>query len=63
MNTPMVNKKTCPRCGTSFVCTHDIHCQCVGIHLTENARAYLCTHYEDCLCKDCLEEIASMYAG
>ena len=33
--------KVCPRCGASFVCTHDTFCQCVGITLNENARAYL----------------------
>ena len=49
--------KTCPRCGASFVCTHDEFCQCVGITLNENARAYLRTHYKDCLCRQCLEEI------
>ncbi|MBR5678868.1 MAG: cysteine-rich CWC family protein [Paludibacteraceae bacterium] len=49
--------KTCPRCGASFVCTHDEFCQCVGITLNENARAYLRTHYKDCLCRQCLEAI------
>ena len=52
-------EKTCPRCGASFLCTHDEVCQCVGIDLNENARAYLRTHYKDCLCRKCLQEIAS----
>ncbi|MBQ3999082.1 MAG: cysteine-rich CWC family protein [Paludibacteraceae bacterium] len=51
-------EKTCPRCGASFLCTHDAMCQCVGIVLNEKARAYLRTHYTDCLCRECLEEIA-----
>ena len=50
--------KLCPRCGAEFVCTHDAFCQCVGITLNEKARAYLRTHYSDCLCRACLEEIA-----
>ena len=51
--------KVCPRCGASFVCTHDAFCQCVGITLNENARAYLRTHYKDCLCRKCLDEVRS----
>ena len=47
-------EKTCPRCGASFLCTHDALCQCVGIELNEKARAYLRTHYKDCLCRACL---------
>ncbi|MBO4518661.1 MAG: cysteine-rich CWC family protein [Paludibacteraceae bacterium] len=50
--------KLCPRCGAEFVCTHDRLCQCVGIDLTENARAYLRTHYRDCLCRECLLEVS-----
>lgn len=53
-------EKTCPRCGASFLCTHDELCQCVGIHLNENARAYLRTHYTDCLCRKCLLEISNL---
>ena len=49
--------KVCPRCGAHFVCTHDAFCQCVGVRLNEKAREYLRTHYSDCLCRDCLEEI------
>lgn len=53
--------KVCPRCGAPFVCHHEnpAICQCAGIVLTENARAYLRTHYRDCLCRKCLEEIAN----
>ncbi|MBR4431934.1 MAG: cysteine-rich CWC family protein [Paludibacteraceae bacterium] len=54
--------KTCPRCGASFVCTHDEFCQCVGITLNENARAYLRTHYTDWLCRACLLEISRQLA-
>ena len=61
--------KVCPRCGAHFVCTHDALCQCVGItltelcqcvgiSLTENARAYMRTHYTDCLCRECLLQLS-----
>ena len=62
VNDQTVNKKVCPRCGALFVCRHDKPeiCQCAGIHLNDNARAYLRTHYKDCLCRDCLLEIASL---
>ncbi|MBQ7382271.1 MAG: cysteine-rich CWC family protein [Paludibacteraceae bacterium] len=50
--------KLCPRCGAEFICTHDAFCQCVGITLNEKARAYLRTHYSDCLCRKCLQEIS-----
>ncbi|MBQ7698317.1 MAG: cysteine-rich CWC family protein [Paludibacteraceae bacterium] len=52
--------KVCPRCGAPFVCTHDALCQCVGIELNEKARAYLRTHYSDCLCRKCLEEVNNL---
>ena len=55
-------EKVCPRCGAHFVCTHDALCQCVGIDLTENARAYLRTHYSDCLCRTCLQEISRQFS-
>ena len=55
--------KVCPRCGAPFVCTHNEVCQCVGIDLTENARAYLRTHYRDCLCRKCLLEISGLIAN
>lgn len=54
-------EKTCPRCGTSFLCTHDALCQCVGITLNEKARAYLRTHYTNCLCSKCLLEVQAEF--
>jgi len=53
-------KKACPRCGAPFICHHEnpAICQCAGIELNEKARAYLRTHYSDCLCRACLLEVA-----
>jgi len=56
-------EKTCPRCGASFLCTHDALCQCTGICLNDNARAYLRTHYSDCLCRQCLLAISRQYSA
>lgn len=53
--------KTCPRCGAAFVCTHDIHCQCVGITLSPCARTYIREHYSDCLCAACLRQLAEQF--
>ena len=52
--------KTCPRCGAPFVCHHEnpAICQCAGICLSDTARAYLRTHYSDCLCRKCLMGIS-----
>lgn len=53
-------KKICPRCSATFVCTHDAFCQCVGIMLSDNARAYMREHYSNCLCRNCLIELSKM---
>jgi ribosomal protein S27AE len=55
--------KVCPRCGAPFVCQHEnpAICQCAGIILNENARAYLRTHYKDCLCSKCLLEVQAEF--
>lgn len=49
-------KKTCPRCGKSFVCRHSADCWCAKITLDDNARAKL-KQYDNCLCGDCLNEL------
>jgi len=52
-------QKHCPRCGAAFVCMHDAPalCQCAGIVLRPETRAYLRATYSDCLCARCLREI------
>lgn len=51
--------KNCPRCKAPFECkVGSISlCQCNGIELSEEERAYINTHYEDCLCRNCLLQI------
>jgi hypothetical protein len=56
-------QKVCPRCQSSFVCNRvDIeHCSCYGIILSAEALMYISDHYDDCLCSQCLKEIASKF--
>ena len=56
----MNKMKICPRCGKAFLCMHDAPtlCQCSAIELTKKVRTYLSTHYNDCLCIDCLRALS-----
>lgn len=49
-------EKTCPRCRKPFACKpgNITECQCFGIRLTIEQRAYIDQRYRDCLCRDCL---------
>ena len=51
--------KTCPVCGKLFECSHDKNCWCVKITLSETARKELKERYLDCLCENCLKQIAT----
>ncbi|MBO5817105.1 MAG: cysteine-rich CWC family protein [Paludibacteraceae bacterium] len=55
--------KTCPRCGSAFICQPEnpSQCQCAGIILNDTSRSYLAEHYPSrCLCANCLKEIANL---
>lgn len=53
--------KTCSRCRAIFVChANDIaNCQCQQVELTPNSRQFISSHYQDCLCINCLIEISN----
>lgn len=53
--------KACPRCQSPFECKvgNVSQCHCSGIRLTEEERAYLSSHYTDCLCNSCLQASAA----
>lgn len=55
-------KKLCPCCGATFECYHDdiVHCQCATVHLTTEQLNYIRTHYDSCLCINCLKNIARL---
>jgi hypothetical protein len=50
-------KKSCPRCSKKFECKPGsiTQCQCYGVTLTDEQRAYVEQRYNDCLCRDCLQ--------
>jgi hypothetical protein len=51
--------KSCPGCKRAFECKpgNITQCQCYGIALTAEIKAYIEQHFNDCLCRDCLEEL------
>ncbi len=55
----MHEKKNCPGCGHVFECKpgNITQCQCYGILLSEEIKAYMEQQYNDCLCRDCLEKM------
>ena len=54
-----MKEKKCPRCGATFICSHDdiVRCQCATVALDAKAREYIATNYTDCLCARCLAQI------
>lgn len=54
-------KKNCPRCNALFDCKPDniVQCQCCPVQLTDEQRAYIEQRYSGCLCRACLEHLAS----
>ncbi|QZT37757.1 cysteine-rich CWC family protein [Halosquirtibacter xylanolyticus] len=51
--------KICPRCHKPFECCHDKieTCWCSKIKITPKVYEFISTHFSDCLCKACTEEI------
>lgn len=49
--------KTCPRCRNSFECKpgNITQCQCFGISLSIEQKAFIEQRYNDCLCRNCLQ--------
>jgi hypothetical protein len=59
----MHETKTCPRCQQPFECKpgHISACQCNGIQLTEEEKAFIADRYDDCLCINCLRSLKDKY--
>jgi len=57
---PQHEEKTCPKCNAVFECKagNFTQCQCFGIKLTEEQKAYIAGQYEDCLCRNCLNNLS-----
>jgi hypothetical protein len=49
--------KYCPRCKQAFECKpgNITQCQCYGIELAEEVKAFIEQQFNDCLCRDCLQ--------
>lgn len=48
-------KKTCPKCGSKFVCGANVgKCWCQSYRLSANSLEKLKENYSNCLCPDCL---------
>src|SRR5688572_23558443 len=56
-------EKPCPRCMQRFECKPGdvVHCQCYGIMLNAEERAFIEEKYNDCLCRNCLLELKQRY--
>ncbi|MGG9964816.1 cysteine-rich CWC family protein [Ferruginibacter sp. SUN106] len=48
--------KYCPRCNKVFECKvgNITQCQCYGLSLSDEERAYISTAFSDCICRECL---------
>lgn len=52
--------QTCPRCGSRFDCHIDDveHCACADIDLSAELTRRINADWGDCLCVNCLRELA-----
>ncbi|MBK6828509.1 MAG: cysteine-rich CWC family protein [Chitinophagaceae bacterium] len=52
--------RECPRCRQAFECKpgNITQCQCYGIVVTAEQRAFMDQRYQDCLCRDCLQYLS-----
>jgi uncharacterized C2H2 Zn-finger protein len=57
--------KQCPRCGAAFECkvNNPLHCQCAHILLSSDQLETLQARYDDCLCANCLQQVADAGPG
>lgn len=56
-------EKHCPRCNQLFECKvgNITNCQCYGIVLSVEERAYIDTLFTDCVCAACLLQLKNEY--
>lgn len=56
-------EKDCPRCGTSFGCSHEnkSECRCASAKLDERQIEYVRQNYSVCLCSSCQEDVKSSF--
>ena len=58
-----MKNKTCPRCGSAFICRDDdiLKCDCTQVVLSPEASKFIGDNYGDCLCLSCLKEINNSF--
>jgi len=60
MSPRLSRELVCESCGNSFTCGASLSgCWCGEIKLTGEARTALRERYRDCLCRECLERLAT----
>jgi hypothetical protein len=59
----MHEAKYCPRCNQPFECKvgNITQCQCYGIAISTEERAFIDANYTDCLCSNCLRQLKNDY--
>ena len=64
MSSGLSRDLVCESCGKNFSCGASLSgCWCAEIKLSDEARADLKRRYRDCLCRECLENIATHASG
>jgi len=53
-------QKRCSKCGGEFECGGLFGCWCRDVKLDSATLAALKERYDDCLCPDCLKQIATL---
>ncbi|NJN26677.1 MAG: cysteine-rich CWC family protein [Cyclobacteriaceae bacterium] len=55
--------KTCPECGKMFECSNNniLNCRCIEVMLSSTARRQIAEKYRDCLCPECLRQVAAQF--
>ena len=49
--------KECANCGELHICTGTVQCPCFDVEVPEEILDYIATHFDECLCNDCMEEL------
>ncbi len=57
-------KIVCESCGEAFSCGAKVgKCWCFSVELKAETLAELCENFNSCLCKNCLEKLATNYTN
>ena len=51
------DSSACARCNKLHLCTGTPHCPCFDLPVPEETLEFIASHYDECLCNDCMEEL------